>query len=316
MLLSVDYEQSSHVQVLFGYDERLGALYVQDPNLFDPFVVSEDELAKWYAGTHYLSIVALPREKAALAAELPKEEDRYFRELHALAEKMDEDEQAHFAVFVAFLRQHEHIPYTWLYVMKHFSSDETKPLVLEYTERVLNEYPEHNDLLLMAAKAYVYTQEMEKAEDVLKRVKGKAQSPLYHYLRGRIAFFASRYEEAARYFRTSLQLDPDQPEVWSYFGLASAYAGHIEKGSSLRAWRSACIRAICLSKRTTVCCCSTRSGSPKRAPGLIVLCAANGGMPSFGMSGPAATWSLAAGARRNAAFASPKRSTRRNRTRI
>ncbi|QOR82871.1 tetratricopeptide repeat protein [Geobacillus stearothermophilus] len=230
VLLSVDYGQSSHVQVLFGYDERLGALYVQDPNLFDPFVVSEDELAKWYAGTHYLSIVALPREKAALAAELPEEEDRYFRELHALAEKMDEDEQAHFDAFVAFLRQHEHIPYTWLYVMKHFSSDEAKPLVFDYTRRVLSEYPEHNDLLLMAAKAYVYTQEMEKAEDVLKRVKGKAQSPLYHYLRGRIAFFASRYEEAARYFRTSLQLDPDQPEVWSYFGLTSAYAGHIEKG--------------------------------------------------------------------------------------
>ncbi|KAF0995183.1 bacteriocin-processing peptidase family protein [Geobacillus sp. TFV-3] len=230
VLLSVDYEQSSHVQVLFGYDEQLGALYVQDPNLFDSFVVSEDELAKWYAGTHYLSIVALPREKAALAAELPEEEDRYFRELHGLAEQMDEDEQAHFDSFVAFLRKHEHIPYTWLYVMKHFSSDEAKPLVLNYTGRVLSEYPEHNDLLLMAAKAYVYTQEMEHAEDVLKRVKGKAQSPLYHYLRGRIAFFASRYEEAARYFRASLQLDPDQPEVWSYFGLASAYAGHIEKG--------------------------------------------------------------------------------------
>ncbi|NNU84662.1 bacteriocin-processing peptidase family protein [Geobacillus sp. BMUD] len=230
VLLSVDYEQSSHVQVLFGYDERLEAFYVQDPNLFDPFVVSEDELAKWYAGTHYLSIVALPREKAALAAELPEEEDRYFRELHALAEKMDEDEQAHFAAFVAFLRKHEHIPYTWLYVMKHFSSDEAKPLVLDYTGRVLSEYPEHNDLLLMAAKAYVYTQEMEQAEDVLKRVKGKAQSPIYHYLRGRIAFFASRYEEAARYFRASLQLDTDQPEVWSYWGLASAYAGQIEKG--------------------------------------------------------------------------------------
>ncbi|AGT32143.1 hypothetical protein M493_09405 [Geobacillus genomosp. 3] len=230
VLLSVDYEQSSHVQVLFGYDERMQSFYVQDPNFFDPFVVPEEELETWYAGTHYLSIVALPREKAALAAALPEEEDRYFRGLHALAEKMDEDEQAHFDAFVAFLRKHEHIPYTWLYVMKHFGSDEAKPLVLECTNRVLTEYPGHNDLLLMAAKAYMHAQEIERAEEVLERVKGKAQSSLYHYLRGRIAFFASRYEEAARYFRTSLQLDPDQPEVWSYFGLALAYAGQIEKG--------------------------------------------------------------------------------------
>ncbi|OQP07078.1 hypothetical protein B1690_03955 [Geobacillus sp. 46C-IIa] len=230
VLLSVDYEQSSHVQVLFGYDERLAAFYVQDPNVFDPFVVPEEELEKWYAGTHYLSIVALPREKAALAAELPEEEDRYFRELHAFAEKMDEDEQAHFDAFVAFLRRHEHIPYTWLYVMKHFGSDEAKPLVLDYTERVLKQYPEHNDLLLAAAKAYVYTQEMERAEQVLKQAKGNMQSPLYHYLRGRIAFSMSRYEEAARYFRASLQLDPDQPEVWSYTALALVYAGHTERG--------------------------------------------------------------------------------------
>ncbi|MGZ0085803.1 tetratricopeptide repeat protein [Caldibacillus thermoamylovorans] len=230
VLLSVDYEQSSHVQVLFGYDERLEAFYVQDPNVFEPFVVSENELEKWYAGTHYLSIVALPREKAALAAELPDEEDRYFRALHAFAEKMDEDERAHFAAFVAFLRRHEHIPYTWLYVMKHFSSDEAKPLVLDYTERVLTKYPEHDDLRLVAAKAYVYAQEMERAEQALKQAKGKSQSPLYHYLRGRIAFFASRYEEAARYFRASLQLDPDQPEVWSYLALALAYAGRTGRG--------------------------------------------------------------------------------------
>jgi len=230
VLLSVDYEQSSHVQVLFGYDERIAAFYVQDPNVFDPFVVPEEELEKWYAGTHYLSIVALPREKAALAAELPEEEDRYFRELHAFAEKMDEDEQAHFAAFVAFLRKHDHIPYTWLYTVKHFGSDEAKPLVLDYTERVLKQYPEHNDLLLVAAKAYVYTQEMERAEQVLKQARGKMQSPLYHYLRGRIAFFMNRYEEAARYFRSSLQLDPDQPEVWSYLALASTYAGRVKRG--------------------------------------------------------------------------------------
>jgi len=230
VLLSVDYEQSSHVQVLFGYDERLGAFYVQDPNVFEPFVVPEEELEKWYAGTHYLSIVALPREKVALAAELPIEEDRYFRELHAFAEKMDEDEQAYFDAFVAFLRQHEHIPYTWLYTVKHFGSDEAKTLVLDYAERVLERYPEHNDLLLVTAKAYVYIQEMERAEQALKQAKGKRQSPLYHYLRGRIAFFMSRYEEAVRHFRASLQLDPDQPEVWSYTALASAYAGYTERG--------------------------------------------------------------------------------------
>jgi tetratricopeptide (TPR) repeat protein len=233
VLLSVDYEQSSHVQVLFGYDERLGAFYVQDPNMIEPFVVAYDEVEKWYAGTHYLSIAAIPREKEAISMLLPEEEDQYFRQLHAFAEKMDEDEQAYMEPFLSFLRRHEHIPYTWLYVVKHVGTEEAKDLLLDYTERVLAQYGDINDLLLVAAKAYVYVKEIERAEAVLARVKGKAQSPLYHYLRGRIAFYESRYEEASRYFRASLQLDPDQPEVWSYMALSITYSGKEKKGLEL-----------------------------------------------------------------------------------
>ncbi|BDG47477.1 bacteriocin-processing peptidase family protein [Parageobacillus sp. KH3-4] len=233
VLLSVDYEQSSHVQVLFGYDERLGAFYVQDPNMLEPFVVAYDEVERWYAGTHYLSIAAIPREKEAIAVLLPEAEDQYFRQLHAFAEKMDEDDQAYIAPFLAFLRQHEHIPYTWLYVVKHFGTEEAKELLLDYTERVLAKYGDINDLLLAAAKAYVYGKEIERAEAVLARVKGKASSPLYHYLRGRVAFYESRYEEASRHFRASLQLDPDQPDVWSYMALSIAYGGKEKKGLEL-----------------------------------------------------------------------------------
>lgn len=233
VLLSVDYEQSSHVQVLFGYDERLGAFYVQDPNMLEPFVVAYDEVERWYAGTHYLSIAAIPREKEAIAVLLPEAEDQYFRQLHAFAEKMDEDDQAYIAPFLAFLRQHEHIPYTWLYVVKHFGTEEAKELLLDYTERVLAKYGDINDLLLAAAKAYVYGKEIERAEAVLARVKGKSSSPLYHYLRGRIAFYESRYEEASRHFRASLQLDPDQPDVWSYMALSIAYGGKEKKGLEL-----------------------------------------------------------------------------------
>ncbi|EZP77409.1 hypothetical protein H839_07229 [Parageobacillus genomosp. 1] len=233
VLLSVDYEQSSHVQVLFGYDERLGAFYVQDPNMLEPFVVAYDEVEKWYAGTHYLSIAAIPREKEAIAVSLPEAEDQYFRQLHAFAEKMDEDEQAYMAPFLAFLRKHEHIPYTWLYVVKHFSTEEAKELLLDYTERVLAKYGDINDLLLAAAKAYVYVKEIERAEAVLARVKRKNHSPLYHYLQGRIAFYESRYEEASRHFRASLQLDPDQPDVWSYMALSTTYGGKEKKGLEL-----------------------------------------------------------------------------------
>ena len=233
VLLSVDYEQSSHVQVLFGYDECLRAFYVQDPNMLEPFVVAYDEVEKWYAGTHYLSIAAIPREKEAIAVLLPESEDQYFRQLHAFAEKMDEDDQAYMAPFLAFLRKHEHIPYTWLYVVKHFGTEEAKELLLDYTERVLAKYGDINDLLLAAAKAYVYGKEIERAEAVLARVKGKAHSPLYHYLRGRIAFYESRYEDASRHFRASLQLDPDQPDVWSYMALSTAYGGKEKKGLEL-----------------------------------------------------------------------------------
>ncbi|MED4990335.1 tetratricopeptide repeat protein [Geobacillus sp. NFOSA3] len=233
VLLSVDYEHSSHVQVLFGYDERLGAFYVQDPNMLEPLVVAYDEVEKWYAGTHYLSIVAIPREKEAIAISLPEVEDQYFRQLHAFAEKMDEDEQAYMAPFLAFLREHDHIPYTWLYVVKHFGTEEAKELLINYTERVLAQYGDINDLLLVAAKAYVYVKEIERAEAVLARVKGKDHSPLYHYLRGRIAFYESRYEEASRHFRSSLQLDPDQPDVWSYMALSETYYGNEAKGVEL-----------------------------------------------------------------------------------
>lgn len=63
VLLSIDIEHASHVQVLAGYDDTLQAFYIQDPNFIEPVIVEYRKLQEKYRYTGCLAITFVPKEK-------------------------------------------------------------------------------------------------------------------------------------------------------------------------------------------------------------------------------------------------------------
>jgi tetratricopeptide (TPR) repeat protein len=229
ILLSVDFEHASHVQVLTGYDSRFDFYHIQDPNMLETLYVSSGELEKANAASSHMSIVFVPKDRARELAFLSNEEDTYFRTLHDLGEKMEVDETLHKGPFFQFLQINKHFSYTPIYVVKHFSFEEYQDFILQCAEIILERYPGNDFIHLHAAQAYIRLQQMEQAKELLKLIERKTFSPLYHFLNGRIALHFDRMNEAVDYFRTSLQLDPDQYYTWSYLALSYLYSNDIQK---------------------------------------------------------------------------------------
>lgn len=227
ILLSVDFEHSSHVQVMTGYDSRFDFYHIQDPNILEGIYMSSEDLQKANLVTSYMSIVAVPKEKAAEISFLSSEEDSYFRTLHDLGEKMEGDEAKFKEPFFQFLQENIAIPYSPIYVIKHFSFEEYAEFIKDCAEKLLQQYPDNDFFNLHVAQAYMRLSSMERSEEQLAKTTRKTFSPLYHFLKGRIALYYDKNTEAVTHLRNSLQLDPDQYYTWSYLALAYLYQNDI-----------------------------------------------------------------------------------------
>ncbi|WHZ01405.1 tetratricopeptide repeat protein [Neobacillus sp. YX16] len=229
ILLSVDFEHSSHVQVMTGYDSMFDFYHIQEPNLLETMYLAADDMEKANASTSYMSIVCVPKERAQELSFLSKEEDDYFRRLHDLGEKLEEDEEKYKETFLEFLKAAIDVPYSPIYVVKHFSFEEYSDFIVQCAEKLLESYPNNDFMNLHVAQAYMRLQRMEQAREQLNHTARKTFSPLYHFLNGRIALYFDEMKEAIGYFRNSLQLDPDQYYTWSYLALAYLYSGDVKK---------------------------------------------------------------------------------------
>jgi tetratricopeptide (TPR) repeat protein len=229
ILLSVDFEHSSHVQVMTGYDSVFDFYHIQEPNLLDTMYVSATQLEKANASTSYMSIVFVPKERANELHFLSKAEDDYFRRLQELGEKLEENEESCKEEFLEFLKANIDFPYSAIYVVKHFSFEEYSDFIIQCAEKLLKHYPNNDFMNMHVAQAYMRLHKMEQAREQLKHTELKTFSPLYHFLNGRIALYFDEMKVAVRYFRNSLQLDPDQYYTWSYLALAYLYSEDVKK---------------------------------------------------------------------------------------
>ncbi|WP_342431975.1 tetratricopeptide repeat protein [Neobacillus sp. FSL H8-0543] len=229
VLLSVDFEHSSHVQLMTGYDSRFDFYHIQDPNMLETIYLSSEDLEKVNVATSYMSIVCVPKERAAELAFLSTEENQYFRTINYLGEKLEEEEDQYKELFFQFLKENLDVPYTAIYVVKHFSFEEYSDFILQCIEKLLELYPNNDFMNLHIAQAYMRLQKMEQSREQLKHTVRKTFSPLYHFLNGRIALYFSEMQEAINYFRKSLQIDYDQYYTWSYLALSYLYNEDINK---------------------------------------------------------------------------------------
>jgi tetratricopeptide (TPR) repeat protein len=228
ILLSVDFEHSSHVQVMTGYDSRFDFYHIQDPNLLDTMYMAASDLEKANVSTTYLSIVCVPKERAEELAFISMEEDEYFRRIQDLGEKIEEDEAANKEEFLEFLKVNIDVPYSAIYVVKHFTFEEYSDFILHCADKLLELYPDNDFMNLYVAQAYMRLHKMDQAREMLTRTVWKTFSPLYHFLNGRIALYFDEVKDAIGYFRNSLQLDPDQYYTWSYLALAYLYSNDVK----------------------------------------------------------------------------------------
>ncbi len=228
ILLSVDFEHSSHVQVMTGYDGVFDLYHIQEPNLLETMYVSASDLEKSNVSTSYMSIVCVPEDRAEELSFLSKKEDESFRNLQDLGEKLEEDEEQYKDIFLEFLKANIEVPYSSIYVVKHFSFEEYSDFILQCAEKLLVSYPNNDFMNLHVAQAYMRLHKMEQAREQLKYTERKTFSPLYHFLNGRIALYFDEMIEAVGYFRNSLQLDPDQYYTWSYLALAYLYSDDVK----------------------------------------------------------------------------------------
>jgi len=228
VLLSIDIEHASHVQVLSGYDDTLQAFYVQDPNFIEPVLVEYSKLQERYRYTGCLAITFVPKEKKEQLAFLNEEENRYFKSIFSLTDHLDEQDKEGISKLVRFLKETSENPNTWLYTVKHLDVEVDKEFILYCIEKLTEKFPNSDFVKLHGAQCFIRLQEMEKAGQMLASVEKKNNRALYHLINGRYAFEQEKYIEAISSFRSSLQLDADQPIAWSFLALSYMYIDQSE----------------------------------------------------------------------------------------
>jgi len=93
----------------------------------------------------------------------------------------------------------------------------------------MEKFPNSDFVKLHGAQCFIRLEELEKAGHMLASVEKKNNRALYHFINGRYAFEQESYLEAISSFRSSLQLDADQPIAWSFLALSYMYIDQSEK---------------------------------------------------------------------------------------
>lgn len=226
ILVSVEFEHASHVQVVYGYNDQLQAFYVQDPNFLNPQLVEYSEFERAYVNSGYLSI-AICKEEAGLAF-LSERDHYFFKELYRITELVEQDEERYIQQLIALLESHGDIPFSPLFGIKHIFREDSRQVTFEWLHKLLTTYPNNDYIRLHTAYAFFRTGEKQKAGELLQQVKEKRTSSFYYYLKGRLHFEDDQYTQAITYFQRSLQLDIEQHLVLSYLALAYFYKDDVD----------------------------------------------------------------------------------------
>lgn len=142
---------------------------------------------------------------------------------------MDEQDKEGIHDLVQFLKGTSDNPNTWLYTVKHLDVEVDKEFILYCIEKLMEKFPNSDFVKLHGAQCFIRLEELEKAGHMLASVEKKNNRALYHFINGRYAFEQESYLEAISSFRSSLQLDADQPIAWSFLALSYMYIDQSEK---------------------------------------------------------------------------------------
>ncbi|MDN7242149.1 tetratricopeptide repeat protein [Planococcus sp. N028] len=229
VLLSMMIENSAHVQVVIGYDDRLQGLIIQDPNDQAPFLLSYAEVKSVYKLTDSLSVAFVKKEQNQLLELLDDREHRFFSELYAF---LDEAEKGESEAFLEFLDSHTEERFAAVVGVATLFTDRAQALHSKWLERLQREFgKEDEEVALLAAHMHFQKRQLPEALAYLAYVDEK-RSPYALFLKGAVLMDRDAHEQAIPMLKKSIELDHYQPEAYSH--LARCY---LETGKSYQAYK-------------------------------------------------------------------------------
>lgn len=229
ILLCVDIELASHVQIITGYDDKIGVVYIQDPNTADTLKITYEDYEKTYYMTSYLGIVGIKGNSMYSLDFLTKEDDVYYRQLYHYSELLDQDAERHLPEMLSFLQKNATHPHTKLYIIKHLHDNQAKALFDQAVSEVEQAGVKNDAVYLHVGDGLLAHGEVEQATFMIEKVKQKQHNGFYHFLKGRICYEQDNYEEGIEQFKIALKQDYEHHLTWSYLSLCYCFNGDMQE---------------------------------------------------------------------------------------
>ncbi|OAH57418.1 hypothetical protein AWH48_19225 [Domibacillus aminovorans] len=222
VMLDMLIENNSHVQVVVGYDDRLGVLLVQDPNEFEAVMVPYDEAAKTYRLKDRLSVVFVTTEQMHLLKPLDEKEHQFFQSMFVHLEEIEQNIEASIDSFLAFLENNDGEIFASILGLSIIQHEKAKPYQEKWIRHVMERFGDDDEdvQLLIAQSYYTHDQTGKEFQDVMDNVKKK--NAYAHFLMGVVDYQKDKTEQAIFHLNRSLEKDPFQPSAYAY--LARSYA--------------------------------------------------------------------------------------------
>ncbi|MEK5037933.1 tetratricopeptide repeat protein [Sporosarcina sp. FSL K6-3457] len=221
ILLDLFIENSSHVQVVKGYDDRIGTLEIQDPNSLHSSYVRYERFDTIYRLKDRLSIVFVRPEQSDLLEGLGEENHLFFKGIFQHLDKLEEDVEKYIDDMLVFLDAHTKELYVSILGLTVIQHDKLEPKLEQWRTHLRTVLgTEDHGLNLMIASSYHRYGEQEKFRDIIGKLK--KQTPFIQFLLGVEAYKQDRTEEAIVHLKSALEMDPYQPVAYAY--LANCYS--------------------------------------------------------------------------------------------
>ncbi|KAA0548430.1 hypothetical protein FZW96_07605 [Bacillus sp. BGMRC 2118] len=223
VILDVSYPNSSHVQLLVGYDENLQAFYIQDPSIAETFMIGYQQFEKEYCHNQIHAIAVVPKGEASKLAILPTEEHEVVEQMLHYMEALDRPNDELKKKFYEFVEQHQHYLYINATAVRMLHLEEEEHLLTACVQAIQSQHEEVDYFHLVAAHSYVRVKKYDEARALLEKVKHKRTS-FYHYILGRASYENDEFLSGIHHFREAINLEPDHYDTWSYLALCHHYS--------------------------------------------------------------------------------------------
>lgn len=231
ILLDLFIENSSHVQVVKGYDDRIDTLEIQDPNSLHSSYVRYERFDTIYRLKDRLSIVFVRPEQTDLLENLREEDHLFFKGIFQHLDKLEEDIEKYLDDMLVFLDAHAEELYASIFGLTVIQHDKLKPKLEQWRTHLRTVLGiEDHGLNLMIASSYHRYGDHEKFRDIIGELK--KQTPYIQFLLGVEAYKHDRTEEAIVRLKFALEMDPYQPVAYAY--LANCYRNIGETAKALQ----------------------------------------------------------------------------------